>query len=203
MSDSTPKSLGTEEKLEYVPALANNGSSAYFYRGDEDRLVYNYVTDRESIYRIYSRLDGTLLFEIKLPRYVDDEAYITRCVADRWFVIKRYVIDGFEFEASKHYQAVYIYDIEKGILTLAEDYAEEPSLSPNGKLLLYTAPYGDSSYSHLCGWDKAEIGIYIKNLENGKTVFYPHESIGEYDYHSGTVEFISWVERSVFEELVK
>jgi len=68
---------------------------------------------------------------------------------------------------------------------------------------LYTAPYGDSSYSHLCGWDKAEIGIYIKNLENGKTVFYPHESIGEYDYHSGTVEFISWVERSVFEELVK
>ncbi len=207
MRDNTPKSIKvSENKYEYVPSLDKNGSGAYLFEVDENRLAFSYTENGVTTYRIYSLDSGYVLCEFKLPSTEEDNAYCTALVDDRWLVINRNVTlfagdNG--GHAYHNYQAVYIYDFNTGELSLAEDYAEEPRLSPDGRYLLYLAPWWDSSYSHLSGWDKAEIGIYIKNLENGETVFYPHESIEETTYHSGRVEFISWVERVAFEKLIK
>ena len=193
-------------KYEYVPSLENNGGSAFLFEGDKNRIAFAYEENGTLTYRIYSLDSGHVLCEFKLPNTPADNAYCTSLVSDRWLVICRNVTlfagdNG--GHAYHNYQAVYIYDFNTGELSLAEDYAEDPRLSPDGRLLLYFAPVWDSSYDILSGWDKADIGIYIKNLETGKTVFYPQERIDETTYHTNRVDFISWVKRDAFEELIK
>ncbi len=204
LRDSTIKTISAFEKqYEYIPSLDNNGFEDSFIECDSNRLAYSHVENGVITYRIYSLDSRQVLFEVQLPCYEDDFAYIETLIDDRLLLINRNVLIYADEEASNYYQAVYIYDLKTGELSLAEDFAECPQLSPDGKFLLYTEPYWDSFYSSLSGWDEADIGIYIKNLENGKTVFYPIETIEETTYHSGRKEFISWVKRDAFEELIK
>ena len=71
-------------------------------------------------------------------------------------------------------QKLYMYNLETEKLTHLLDYAFDAKLSPDLKYLVYT----NFNYENTIPEHKD--GFYIKNLEDGKTIFYPCESIANY-----------------------
>ena len=71
------------------------------------------------------------------------------------------------------FPCVYLYDMQENKLTHLENYTYRPRLSPDMKYLAYTSNFGGS-----IGYDIGEIsptGFYIKNLEDGTTLFFEHD----------------------------
>lgn len=71
-------------------------------------------------------------------------------------------------------QKLYMYNLETGHLTHLLDYAFDAKLSPDLKYLVYT------NFNNEFTLDEQKNGFYIKNLEDGKTIFYPCESVANY-----------------------
>lgn len=71
-------------------------------------------------------------------------------------------------------QKLYMYDLETGELTHLMDYAFDAKLSPDLKYLVYT------NFNNELTIPEYKDGFYIKNLEDGKTIFYPCKHVANY-----------------------
>ncbi len=71
-------------------------------------------------------------------------------------------------------QKLYMYNLETGALTHLLDYAFDAKISPDLKYLVYT------NFNWELTLEEQKNGFYIKNLEDGKTVFYPCKSVANY-----------------------
>ena len=130
-------------------------------------------------YGIYTVTGMKMLYEITTAREISAkqgrEVRIVQVVQGRYLLL--WVSVGTN-EPFIYYDSVYLYDLQTGTMTLLEKYAYQPSLSPDGKYLAYTAPFGEDT-----GIQNGEAitmarGYYIKNLENGTTTFFTDDKQG-------------------------
>ncbi|MBR7092770.1 MAG: hypothetical protein IKI50_06260 [Clostridia bacterium] len=159
-----------------IPAsLKQADHNSILTTSDEQTAVYAYADK----YGIYTVTGMKMLYEITTAREISAkqgrEVRIVQVVQGRYLLL--WVSVGTN-EPFIYYDSVYLYDLQTGTMTLLEKYAYQPSLSPDGKYLAYTAPFGEDT-----GIQNGEAitmarGYYIKNLENGTTTFFTDDKQG-------------------------
>ncbi len=83
--------------------------------------------------------------------------------------------------ANEEKQKLYMYNLETGELNFLLDYAFDAKISPDLKYLVYT------NFNWEFTLQESKDGFYIKNLEDGKTVFYPCEKFANYAWGNNHV----------------
>ncbi len=119
----------------------------------ETGLVYNIYRSNEKSY--------PYVIETNTKDYVK----ITDKVNDKILLISRSFYEK---------QRLYMYNLETQELTPLMDYAFDAKMSPDLKYLVYTNFNWENTLQ------ENKDGFYIKNLENGKTIFYPCKKIANY-----------------------
>ena len=164
-----------------------------FYRSGEVPNTINW--------NVYSSTEKSVARQINLPsiRYkVENETYslwgeISQVISEDYYIIEffkgvgEYGYYGFSF-------ATYLFDAVNNKLTLLETYAVNPLLSPDLKYLAYHDNNDGDIIDILNNLENQKDGIYIKNLENGETVFFEHNHF---------CYALSWVKEQSFYESIK
>lgn len=209
LCDATPDVLGkTVERqgCEYED-VPEEYYADWRFSDDDTRGLSKSVSDTESLYRIYERKSGACLMEIRLN---GEGAYIQKIIDGRYLLIEQYI---YEFEKDdrgedilyeptiKDSQGVYLFDMEENEFRFLEDFAAHVNLSPDLKYMTYTHDDRDGPLLN-SGWDKAADGIYVKNLETDRTVFFPLEN-SEKVHWSGNEETVCWVKREALDKAIK
>ncbi len=125
---------------------------------------------------VVSKSDLSVKYEITVPNqasFTDAEAYYSLKVND--IVGERYLLvtvsKHYRDNYDKHYEALYLYDIEENTLTHLEDFAYDAKLSPDMKYLVYT------DYNAELSLPEQQKGVRIKNLEDGKTLLFTYDIV--------------------------
>ncbi|MBR5460718.1 MAG: hypothetical protein IKV53_07580 [Clostridia bacterium] len=144
---------------------------------------------RSDVYRVYSVKMHRLLYEIELERRVNEHGdaieHLYPITATDKYMVLAYgmVLEDYV------YQCVYLYDIERDLLVLLEDYAEDVIMSPDLKYIAYRSPDYDRFFGE-SGWNNMTEGVYVKNLETGERVMYPYKR-GE-DVTAFALDCVCW-----------
>lgn len=147
------------------------------YVDELDGYIVDETWDDSSLtYHIYSKDTDVLKYRVTLPKKavvngVETEVsyYLQNITDDGGLLLE---IFSYRDEDGGRYCAA-LYDTAKGSLSVLENYAYQPRLSPDGKYLLYTSPtYAFDPYSGTNGLFDMWTGFYVKNLEDGTTVMY-------------------------------
>lgn len=146
------------------------------------------VEQSATLYRLHTN-DGELFCEVKVPYNKTNFVTLEQIVEDRYLLFSVTENDQEQAENALNYKtATYLYDIVSEKMTYLESNTYMPSISPDLKYLAYTDNFQNTESTI------AE-GFYIKNLNDGTTVFYEHADSGLYGV-------ISWVNEEKLLELL-
>ncbi len=162
----------------------------------------NTVHTTDFIYRVYSIDDNKLKYIVNTNHFTriqlsdsEIEEYTSELI---WHDGNRQLIRftkakcalneeirGYLVEA--YTESLYLLELDSGKLAYLDDYTYYPHLSPDGKYLAYTDPGTVITDAQNDPADIMPEGIYVKNLEKGKTTFFPNLEDGSRN------SSISWI----------
>ena len=180
-----------ETKINYRTPDNSNG---YIYYQDSNTVVYTdysvpsfyssgEVPDSVNWY-IYSIKENCVTYQINLPsyRYVkDDKTYsswgkLLQVVSEKYLLIDFYNgLSENDYGYNNFQMSTYLFDIENGNLMPLENYCEKALISPDLNYLVYTDVSDPEIELTVNNLTNQKSGLYVKNLEDGKTVFFEHD----------------------------
>ena len=138
------------------------------------------------VYSIYSIEEDRMLYQVTEGLNCEIDGYTVYASPYHFVVNGRYMPVG--FFGSKEVQddfltfrTLYLFDLQTGEWQFLEDFAFDPSFSPDGKYLAYTNWINEETHP-----DQPS-GFYVKNLQDGTTTYYafePHEGLVDRTPHT-------------------
>ena len=141
------------------------------YKSDFLRGESQEITDEIGLFfSVANEYQGVYINGIKHDIIIDEEIpetvqifFADSCNKELWLINVSY---QYKF-------ATYLYNSETNQSEFLGNHFFEASLSPDGKYIAYTSPIGQlGDMLSAKDYSSEEHGFYMKNLENGKTVFY-------------------------------
>ncbi len=209
---SSGKYLSYSNKYTHPETKTNyripDNSNGYIYYRDSDTVVYTdysvpsfyssgEVPDSVNWY-IYSIKENCVTYQVNLPsyRYVkDDKTYsswgkILQVISEKFLLIDFYNgVSENDYGYNNFQISTYLFDIENETLIPLENYCENALISSDLDYLAYTDitdPEVEFSVNNLIN---QKSGLYVKNLKDGKTVFFEHD---------GSSYPLNWINEKLF-----